>query len=128
MLDDEDDDAGPEKAQLVFFAALLSGDASALDEVLAEGFLMIDGFRDGAIARTQFLGDVKDGRLRFDALRAIESRLRRWGDVAVFTGRTEGRRRFGVVAWNVRTRFTHVYVVERGRFRLASAHDHGIMR
>ena len=123
--DDDDDDAGPAATQRTFFDALCTGDTSALAELLADGFVMIDGARGSEVSRRDFIRDVELGRLRFDDVRVIDSRLRRYGDAAVLPGRVEMRRRFGAIAWRVRAQFTHVLVVERGRFRLASLHENG---
>jgi ketosteroid isomerase-like protein len=100
-----------------FFAALLAADRAALSELLTDDFVIIDVMQGNEIPRAAFLDAVTSGQVVFDAIDLVESRVRRYGDVAVVTGRTEMRGRVGTAPWAVRSRYTHVYVADR----LASA-------
>src|SRR5262249_37068729 len=112
----------PEDADRSFFAALRAGDGAALAALLTDDFVLVDVMRGAEVPRADLVGAVEGGQLRFDAIDVIASRGRHYGgDAAVVTGRTEMRGRAGDVTWSVRSRYTHVYVRQDGRWRLASA-------
>jgi ketosteroid isomerase-like protein len=47
--------------------------------------------------------------------------VRRYGSAAVVTGETNMRGRIADAAWSAHSRYTHIYVEQDGRWRLASA-------
>ena len=77
--------------------------------------------RGGEVPRAATIGAVGAGQLHFDAIDVIASRVRRYGGTAVVTGETRMRGRFGDAGWSAHSRYTHVYVEQDGRWRLASA-------
>src|SRR6266581_3784296 len=87
--------ADPLSADDQFFAALLGVNRDALDQLLAPDFLLIDVMTGSEILRAPFLDLVGSGQLVFDAIDPADRRVRRYQDVAVITGRTHMRGRFG---------------------------------
>ena len=115
------DDRGPRDADWQFFSALLAGDMKLLEELLADDFVLIDVLQGGEIPRTALLEALAGGMVRFEAIEVLDSRERRYGNVAVVTGRTEMRGQGEGQAWAARSRYTHVFVQQQGRWRLVSA-------
>jgi ketosteroid isomerase-like protein len=115
------DDRGPRDADRRFFAALLAADVEALGELLADDFVLIDVLQGGEVPRAALLDAVAGGVVRFEAIEVLESRERRYGNVAVITGRTEMRGQGGDQTWAARSRYTHVFVEQRGHWRLVAA-------
>jgi hypothetical protein len=106
-----------------FFTALVEGDGPALDRVLADQFVLV-GVNDGAVVPREVLVPlVGRGQLRFDAIQADGSAvlLRRYGSTAIVVGRTRMRGSFDGAPFGATSRYTHVFVEEQGRWRLASA-------
>lgn len=115
------EDRGPRDADRQFFAALLAADVEALDDLLADDFLLIDVLQGGEIPRAALLEAMAGGVVRFEVIEVLESRERRHGNVALITGRTEMRGQGGGQAWTARSRYTHVFVLQQGRWRLVAA-------
>ena len=110
-----------EDADGSFFAALRAGDGSSLAALLTDDFVMIDVMRGGEVPRADLIGAVGGGQLRFDSIEVVASHVRSYGGTAVVTGETRMRGRFGETGWSAHSRYTHVYVDQDGRWRLASA-------
>ena len=104
-----------------FFAALLQGDGRALDEVLADDFVLVDVMTGSEVAKPALVELVGSRQLRFEQIERGEPRLRTYGSAAVVTGTTQMRGRFGDQAWSAASRYTHVYVEQGGRWRMVSA-------
>jgi ketosteroid isomerase-like protein len=116
----EDDVLAADRA---FFAALVDGDGQALDRVLAEQFVLV-GVNDGAVVPREVLVPlVSQGQLRFDTIEADSSEvlLRRYGSTAIVVGRTRMRWSFDQAPFRATSRYTHVFVQDQGRWRLASS-------
>jgi ketosteroid isomerase-like protein len=108
-----------------FFDALVTGDLTALSELLAEDFVLV-GISDGALAtRADLLAAVSSGSVTFPAITAFpgEAVVRRIGSVGIVIGRT---------AMNITdadgsdfvlsSRYTHVFTSDAdGGWLLASA-------
>jgi ketosteroid isomerase-like protein len=116
-----DDGEGPLAAERRFFDALVQGDVSALDEVLADDFLLIDVMSGSEVPKAAMLDVVGSGQLKFHSIEPAEARVRRYGETAVITGRTEMTMSFGDQAIAARSRYTHVFVEQDGRWRMVSA-------
>ncbi|WP_188316870.1 YybH family protein [Solihabitans fulvus] len=108
-----------------FFDALVAADAAALGKLLADDFLLV-GIADGAtVGRTDLLGAVSAGAVRFPAIQSFpdEAVVRRVGDVGIVVGRT--RMNFadpegGEFASD--SRYTHVFALDPATgWRLLSA-------
>ena len=115
------EDRGPRDADRRFFSALLAGDVRALDDLLSDDFTLIDVLQGGEIPRTALLEAVSGGVVRFEAIDVLESRERRYGNFALVTGRTEMRGQGAGHPWAARSRYTHVFVEQQGRWRLVAA-------
>ena len=115
------DEEGPLAAERRFFDALVRGDVRALEEILADDFLLIDVMSGSEVPRAAMLDVLGSGQLKFHSIEPAEARVRRYGAAAVITGRTEMRMSFGDQAIAARSRYTHVFVEQDGRWRMVSA-------
>ena len=113
--------ADPLSADDQFFAALLGVNRDALDQLLAPDFLLIDVMTGSEILRAPFLDLVGSGQLVFDAIDPADRRVRRYQDVAVITGRTHMRGRFGGAPFAASSWYTHVFLERESRWRLMAA-------
>lgn len=110
-------------ADRAFFSALVEGDGQTLDRVLADRFVLV-GVNDGAIVPREVLVSlVGQGQLRFDTIEpdASEILLRRYGLTVIVVGRTRMHGSFDGAPFSARSRYTHVFVEDDGRWRLASS-------
>jgi ketosteroid isomerase-like protein len=108
-------------AELQFFTALRHADGKALAELLTENFLLIDVMSGSEISRADLIGVVSSRQLTFEQVDRLETRVRFYQTTAIVTGRTRMSGRFGEQAWAAHSRYTHVYVLERNHWRLATA-------
>ncbi len=106
-----------------FFTALLAADHELLGTILADDFLIIDVLSGQVGRREELLGAISSGQLRFaEVTRHAEERsVRLRASAAVVAGRTGMVLRFQEDEVTVRSRYTHVYARESGRWRLMSA-------
>jgi GNAT superfamily N-acetyltransferase len=106
-----------------FFDALVAADATALDGVLAEDFLIVDVLAGQVASRADLVGAVSSGSLRFTRIdhddATVQVRFR--GPVAVSVGSTAMTVQLGDLVSQVRSRFTHVHVRTADGWRLLSA-------
>jgi hypothetical protein len=116
-----DEETGPLAAERQFFTGLLKADTAALDEVLAGDFLLIDVMSGSEIAKPALLEALGSRQLKFEAIDLVESRVRHYEKTAVVTGRTQMSWSFVGAPFTTKIRYTHVYVEQEGRWRLASA-------
>jgi hypothetical protein len=112
----------PLAADRAFFAALISANLDSLDSLLVEDFLLIDVLNGAEVTKPMLLAAVGSSQVKFDAIEAVESRLRMFAaNTAVVTGRTEMRGRVGEAAFTASSRYTHVFVAQDGYWVLVSA-------
>jgi ketosteroid isomerase-like protein len=104
-----------------FFAALNEADVGTLEDVMAEECVLIDVMTGSEVPRAEFIGLVGSGRLVFERIERIGARVRLYGGTAIVTGQTRMSGRFDKQTFLVRSRYTHVYAEDRGRFRLVNA-------
>lgn len=104
-----------------FFSALVARSLESLDELLADDFVLIDVLSGSEISKAALLAAAGSGQIRFEAIQPLEARVRRYGDTAVITGRTRMSGKFEESPFEANSRYTHVYVEQRGRWRLVSA-------
>ena len=114
-----------ESADAAFFKALLERDVSALEELLAEDFLIVDVASGSVHPRAAFLEAIGAGMVRFEEIRTFpeETVIRLAGPgTGVVVGRTamsfsgpDG------ALTEVASRYTHVFEEEGGGWRLLSA-------
>jgi|SRR6267142_1008967 len=111
----------PLAAEQKFFGALIAGKVEVLDQLLIDEFILVDVMRGAEITKPGLLAAVASGQVKFESIEPSETRVRRFGSTAIVNGRTKMRGRFGESTFAVRSRYTHVYVEQQGRLRLASA-------
>ncbi|MBI3688908.1 MAG: nuclear transport factor 2 family protein [Actinobacteria bacterium] len=109
-----------------FFAALVGRDRDALEELLAEDFLMVDIVAGGVVSRSALLELTESGDVSFEAIEAFpdEAVIREYGTTAVVIGRTAMRAILpGGNPMSLSSRYTHVFVQDHsgGPWQLASA-------
>lgn len=111
----------PLAAEKQFFSALLGAKQEALDQVLADDFILIDVMSGSEISKPALLGAIASGTVQFESIEVIESKVRSFPHTAVVTGSTQMRVRFGEAPFSAHSRYTHVYVEQQGRWRLVAA-------
>jgi ketosteroid isomerase-like protein len=109
------------RADRAFFDALLAASVAQLEELLTGDFRIIDVSSGTEADRPMLLGAIGAGQLRFEVIDLLESRTRAYGDTVIVTGATRMRGRFQGQEFGAHSRYTHVYVRQEGRWRMASA-------
>ena len=104
-----------------FFAALSKSDREALGNVVADDCVLIDVMTGSEVPRSDFVEIVGSRRLVFESIERPGARVRLYGGTAVVTGQTRMIGRFAAQAFQVHSRYTHVYVRGRDGFRLVNA-------
>ncbi|MEP6573179.1 MAG: nuclear transport factor 2 family protein [Gemmatimonadota bacterium] len=104
-----------------FFTGLLEADLEALDSVLTSDFLLVDVFSGSIISREALLAVVGSRQLRFTSMHLVDALVRVHGSSAIVTGHTEMTGQFDDQPLAASSRYTHIFVSENGRWRLASA-------
>jgi ketosteroid isomerase-like protein len=104
-----------------FFAALIAGDAQALDHILVDDFILIDVMSGSEITKPAFLAIIGSGQIKFESIEPAEHRVRLYQTTAIVTGRTQMKGRLGDTPFAANSRYTHVFVEQRGEWRLATA-------
>jgi ketosteroid isomerase-like protein len=110
-----------------FFAALVAASVESLDRILADDFMLIDVMSGSQVPRATLLDLVGSKSLVFEAIEPIETHARVYETSAVVTGRTQMRGRFGGAPFSAASRYTHVFVWQRDRWRLVAAQGTQIM-
>jgi ketosteroid isomerase-like protein len=116
-----DNQSDPLDGEQQFFRSLIRGDVEALDQILIDDFLLIDVLTGSEVRKTELLAALRSRQLKFEAIEALESRVRFYGITAVITGRTQMSGRFGATPFTASSRYTHVFVKEQNQWRLVSA-------
>ena len=104
-----------------FFAALIAVDAQALDHMLVDDFILIDAMSGSEITKSDFLAFIGSGQIKFESIEPAENRVRLYQTTAIVTGRTQMKGRLGDTPFAASSRYTHVFVEQRGAWRLATA-------
>lgn len=107
-----------------FFAALVAADLARLDDILAADFLIVDISSGSVFDRNELLGAVRSGAVRFPAVEAFsdEASVRRVGSVGIVVGRTGMNfQNTDGTSFVAGSRYTHVYAIQDGPWRLLSA-------
>jgi ketosteroid isomerase-like protein len=108
-----------------FFDALVAGDTTTLGELLAEDFILVSISDGAAVTRSDLLGAVSSGAVRFPAVRSFhdEAIVRRIGETGIVVGRTgmEFTDADGAT-FTAGSRYTHVFIhAPEAGWRLVSA-------
>ena len=104
-----------------FFAALSKGDRRALEGAVADECILIDVLSGSEVPRSVFVESLGSRRLAFESIERLGARVRLYGDTAVVTGETRMIGSFDGQAFQVHSRYTHVYVHGPNGFRLVNA-------
>jgi len=115
------DEAEVYYAERKFFSALSEGQYKALDELLADDFLLIDVFSGAEFTKSALLAAVRSGELKFEEINRLDWWVRFYTGTAVATGSTQMLGRFGEDPFEVSSRYTHIYAKLEDQWRLVSA-------
>jgi hypothetical protein len=115
------DERGPLAADAEFFKALIDADVAALEDLLDADFILVDVMGGSEVPKAALLGPVGSGQLKFDSIKPADTHVRIYGATGIVIGRTEMRMRFEQSTFTTKSRYTHVYVEERGHWRMVSA-------
>jgi ketosteroid isomerase-like protein len=91
-------------------------DVSALDHIIADDWVCIDG-AGLVISKRQLLDRVESSAAFLDPYKFDEITLRMFGDTAIVTGRLSGTRRDNDGTFYLEQRYTRVYVKRRERWQ-----------
>jgi uncharacterized protein (TIGR02246 family) len=117
-------------AEAALTEALQRNDATKLSEIYDDEFQLVN-FRGTQVDKTAVLASIRSGALRFEALSTSELQVRIYGSAGVITGRQHqvAREPGGdQQAHPSDVRFTHVYVLRDGRWRLMASQITPIVR
>ena len=103
-----------------FFTWLTEANSDAIDRLLADDFLLIDVMRGGEVPKAALLAVLQSGDLKFERIEPADVRLRSYPGTAIVTGRTKMRVKFQQSSADVHSRYTHVYVMVDGQWRLTA--------
>ena len=115
------DDPTPDAVEQDFFAALIGSNVEALDRVLADDFVLIDVMTGSEITKSMLLEVIGGGQLKFETIDRVEFRVRVYETAAVVNGRTEMKGSFAGAPFSTSSRYTHVYIEQRGYWRMVAA-------
>lgn len=99
----------PQEAEAVFVGALTTGDHVALDEILADDFILIDVMSGSEIPKAALVALVGDGSLRFRQLELHETRARIEDDIAIINGWSNMAGGFKTDTFATESRYSHVF-------------------
>jgi ketosteroid isomerase-like protein len=106
-------------ANQAYDAALVRGDAAALDRIYADEFIYTTP--EGEVRnKAQQLAFTRSGELRLESGRSDDVRIRIYGNTAVMTGRFTAKGRFRNRVIDIQERYTAVWVKRRGAWRLVA--------
>lgn len=91
-------------------------DVSALDRIIADDWVCIDG-AGLIITKRQLLERVESNATFYDPYKFDEITLRMFKDAAIVTGRLSGTRRGNDGTFNVEQRYTRMYVKRNDRWQ-----------
>jgi ketosteroid isomerase-like protein len=108
-----------------FFDALVAADTTSLNDLLAEDFILVAVNDGSTVTKTDLLGVMASGTLRFPAVQSYpaDAIVRRIGDVAIVVGRTSMNfTNADGTAFTTASRYTHVFSFDSiAGWRLVSA-------
>lgn len=103
------------------FSALSRGNREALEGIVADDCLLIDVLTGSEVPRPDFIHLIGSRGLVFDSIERLDAHVRLYGGTSIVTGQTRMIGRFNNQAFQVHSRYTHVYVQDRDGLRLANA-------
>ena len=105
----------------LFFTSLIKANLPALDQVLAHDFILIDVMSGSEVTRSSLLAVIGSGQVKFESIEPADNRVRLYKTTAVVTGRTRMKGRLGDAPFVASSRYTHVFVMDKGEWRLVAA-------
>ena len=105
------------EADRAFFAAIASHPPAALEDLLDEGFAYRTS-RGAVIGKRALIDHLSQGLTRVSATRSLRALRARAADTAVITGVAEVLVEEADGPRTVWSRYTHVWVARKGRWRL----------
>jgi hypothetical protein len=111
----------PTAADHEFFGYLLTANVQELDTLLTDDFVLIAVTQGDEIPKSALLALLGSRQLVFHSIKPAEVRVRQYGATGIVTGSTVMQGSFAGTASVVLSRYVHVYVLQAGRWRLASA-------
>lgn len=107
-------------AEAEFFGALVDGDMTTLEQLLAADFILV-AVNGMVISKTDLMGAISAGMLVFEEIIPVSATVRWYGETAVVTGQTKMSTRFAGARAVIDSRYTHVYVEIGGRLQFVTA-------
>jgi len=101
--------------------AMRTSDVRVLDELLADD-LLFTNHQGIVVSKQQDLEVHRSGLLQLDSLRASDRSLRHIGNVAVVAVRVELAGRHASNHFEATFRYTRVWALQEGRWRIIAAH------
>jgi len=111
----------PLTADRHFLASLIDANLPALDQVLADDFILIDVMSGSEITKSSLLAVIGSGQVKFESIEPADNLVRLYQATAVVMGRTRMKGRLGGAPFAASSRYTHVFVMQQGEWRLAAA-------
>jgi len=75
------------------------------------------------VTRSSLLAVIGSGQVKFESIEPADNRVRLYKTTAVVTGRTRMKGRLGDAPFVASSRYTHVFVMDKGEWRLVAAQD-----
>jgi hypothetical protein len=114
-------ESGPLSTEREFFTALSAARVEDLDRIIADDFILIEVVGGTEVTKSSLLAAIRSGQLKFGPIEPADVRVRVYQTTAVVTGRTQMTGQFGETPFATKSRYTHVYVEQQGRWRLVTA-------
>ena len=114
------DEAALRAIEAKWDAASRKGDAKALEEIFADGFISTS--TEGTVrSKAEVLARVKSGEVKYESANADDLRISIYGDAAVVNGRWKGKfvEKGKTVVTN--ERFTDVFIRQKGQWRCVAS-------
>ena len=105
----------------LFFTSLTDANLLALDQILAGDFILIDVMSGSEVTKSSLLAAIGSGQVRFESIEPGDNLVRLYETTAVVTGRTRIKGRFGGAPFAASSRYSHVFVMQQGEWRLVAA-------
>jgi reactive intermediate/imine deaminase len=107
------------KANREYDAAIVAGDANALDKIFADEFVYTNP--DGEVRdKAQQLAFARSGDLKLESGTSDQVKMRVYGNMAVMTGRFTAKGQFKGKSLEINERYTAVWIKQNGRWRLVA--------
>jgi uncharacterized protein (TIGR02246 family) len=121
MADDSPDSRDVRRLESVWNEAHLRADADALERLCADDLqVIVPGMRQ--MSRSESIGVLRAGRIKFDRYETSDVRIRLYGDTAVVTGLLQRTRSVNGKSMDDDWHFTKTYAKRSGQWRVVRFH------